>query len=140
MQIAASGGVKNDHVNPSGDTKKGLENVPFSRDEYTAEKITLYVNLDLAPDSRLRIGRSPTRLLVLLALFKLRALRSGSLRSVQTCDLRVTDGDAVRASNLDFELPALEQLSAAVQQSCRRCRDRMVQMTVRYEDGTGFIQ
>src|SRR5436305_1412826 len=37
--VAASGGVKNDHVNPSGDTKSGFGNVPFSRDEYIAERI-----------------------------------------------------------------------------------------------------
>jgi hypothetical protein len=33
VNIAASGGVKNDHVNPSGDTKSGFGNVPFSRDD-----------------------------------------------------------------------------------------------------------
>jgi CRISPR-associated protein Csb1 len=45
---AASGGVKNDHVNPSGDTKKGFGNVPFARDEFTAERIVLYAKLDLS--------------------------------------------------------------------------------------------
>ena len=48
VQVAPSGGVKNDRVNPSGVTKDGFGNVPFARDEYTAEPITLYVNLDLA--------------------------------------------------------------------------------------------
>ena len=48
IRVAASGGVKNDHVNPSGDTAKGFGNVPFPRDEYTADTITLYINLDLA--------------------------------------------------------------------------------------------
>lgn len=47
VQVAASGGVKNDHVDPQGDTKTGFGNVPFARDEFTAEIITLYVNLDL---------------------------------------------------------------------------------------------
>ena len=32
-RVAASGGVKNDSVNPSGDTAKGFGNVPFARDE-----------------------------------------------------------------------------------------------------------
>ena len=41
-------GVKNDHVNPSGDTKSGFGNVPFSRDEYIAERIDCHINLDLA--------------------------------------------------------------------------------------------
>lgn len=35
VKVAASGGVKNDAVNPSGDTNKGFGNVPFSRDEYS---------------------------------------------------------------------------------------------------------
>ena len=48
VRTAPSGGVKNDHVNPSGDTKKGFGNVPFVRDEFTADRNTLYVNLDLA--------------------------------------------------------------------------------------------
>jgi CRISPR-associated protein Csb1 len=48
VRVAASGGVKNDHVNPSGDTKTGFGNVPFSRDEFTAESIDCHVNLDLA--------------------------------------------------------------------------------------------
>ncbi len=43
VNVAASGGVKNDHVNPQGVTKDGFGNVPFARDEYTAEKITLFV-------------------------------------------------------------------------------------------------
>ena len=47
VQVAPSGGVKNDHVNPSGVTKDGFGNVPFARDEYTAESITLYVNLEI---------------------------------------------------------------------------------------------
>ena len=46
--VAQSGGVKNDHVNPSGDTAKGFGNVPFSRDEYTSSKITAYFNIDLS--------------------------------------------------------------------------------------------
>ena len=34
---AVSGGVKNDSVDPQGDTAKGFGNVPFTRDEWTAE-------------------------------------------------------------------------------------------------------
>ena len=51
VNIAASGGVKNDHVHPGrveGDTKNNFGNVPFSRDEYVAERIDCHVNLDLA--------------------------------------------------------------------------------------------
>ena len=41
--------MKNDHVNPSGETKSGFGNVPFARDEFVADRIDLFVNLDLAP-------------------------------------------------------------------------------------------
>src|SRR5579883_3335646 len=47
VNVAASGGVKNDAVNPSGDTAKGFGNVPFHREEFTG-KITAFFNLDLA--------------------------------------------------------------------------------------------
>src|SRR5699024_1984155 len=35
-KVAASGGVKNDSVNPSGDTSKGFGNVPFAREEFVS--------------------------------------------------------------------------------------------------------
>ena len=48
VEVVASGGVKNDHVNPSGDTKRGFGNVPFARDEFVAKRIECHINLDLA--------------------------------------------------------------------------------------------
>ncbi|MBK9135650.1 MAG: type I-U CRISPR-associated protein Cas7 [Betaproteobacteria bacterium] len=66
--VAASGGVKNDHVNPSGDTKAGFGNVPFARDEFSADRITLYVNLDLAQLRGYGLPPEALRLLVVLAL------------------------------------------------------------------------
>ena len=45
---ADSGGVKNDPVDPSGDTSKGFGNVPFHRTEYTAKSMTAFFNIDLA--------------------------------------------------------------------------------------------
>jgi CRISPR-associated protein Csb1 len=80
--------VKNDHVKPSGDAKSGFGNVPFARDEYTADKITLYVNLDLAQIRGYGLKPEAQRLLVLLALYKLRRLLDGSLRLRTACDLR----------------------------------------------------
>jgi hypothetical protein len=48
VQEAANGGVKNDHVDPKGDTSQGFGNVPFHRSEFTARKLIAYFNLDLA--------------------------------------------------------------------------------------------
>jgi len=42
IRAVESGGVKNDRVNPSGETRQGFGNVPFHRTEFTAEKITAY--------------------------------------------------------------------------------------------------
>ena len=71
-EVAASGGVKNDSVNPRGDTNKGFGNVPFSRDEWTAKEINAYFNLDLRQVRAFRLGGAVERLLIALALFKIR--------------------------------------------------------------------
>jgi len=42
IKVAASGGVKNDGVNPSGDTSKGFGNVPFARDEFVSPDIDAF--------------------------------------------------------------------------------------------------
>jgi len=49
--VASSGGVKNDTVNPSGDTSKGFGNVPYARDEFTAGSIIAYFNLYLVDNT-----------------------------------------------------------------------------------------
>jgi len=96
VQVAASGGVKNDHVNPSGETKIGFGNVPFARDEFTAESITLYANVDLAQIRGYGLAKEAERLLILLALYKLRALLVGNLRLRTACDFRVPiDGNVL---------------------------------------------
>ncbi len=95
VKVAQSGGVKNDHVNPSGDTKSGFGNVPFSRDEFTAPRITAYFNLDLAQLSGLGLGESAERLLIVLALYKIRALLERGMRLRTACDL---DAIAIRVT------------------------------------------
>lgn len=132
VEVAASGGVKNDHVNPSGDTKSGFGNVPFARDEFTAERITLYANLDLAQLRGYGLPNHDTRLLVLLALYKLRALVDGSLRLRTACDLGVTDA-VVKATRPDgFVLPAREVLEGAVAVAVKESAERMKVRTVTY--------
>ena len=131
VRVAASGGVKNDHVDPSGVTKDGFGNVPFARDEFTAEQITLYVNLDLAQIRGYGLGKDVERLLVLLALYKLRALLDENLRLRTACDFRVDGNDekhVVAKLPADFMLPTLSKLSAALtgsDGSIAKCMDRM---------------
>lgn len=117
VELAASGGVKNDHVNPSGDTSQGFGNVPFSRDEYTARKIVLYVNLDLDQIRGYGLGPDATRLLIVLALYKVRALLSGSLRFRTACDLEPEADTVSSVRPSGFVLPSLTELSAALKEA-----------------------
>ena len=107
---AASGGVKNDSVNPSGETAKGFGNVPFARDEWVAAKITAYFNLDLRQIRAFGLGPDVERLLVMLALFKIRKFLVEGLRLRTACDL---DAESILVKRPDgFELPSLDSLEA----------------------------
>lgn len=112
VRIAASGGVKNDRVNPSGETAKGFGNVPFARDEYVAPKVIAYFNVDLAQIHGFGMGEVVERLLVLLALFKIRRFLEVGLRLRTACDfetigLRVSRPEA-------FDVPELGALEGAL--------------------------
>ena len=109
-KVAASGGVKNDTVNPSGDTAKGFGNVPFARDEWVAEEITAYFNLDLRQIHAFGLGNDIERLLILLALFKIRKFLAEGLRLRTACDLD-TSGVAVTRPD-GFDLPALDDIES----------------------------
>jgi CRISPR-associated protein Csb1 len=138
VRVAASGGVKNDHVNPSGDTKAGFGNVPFARDEFTADRITLYVNLDLAQIRGYGLGEDVVRLLVLLALYKVRALLDGGLRLRTAGDLCVEQVEEIVASvPFGFSLPRLSDLKDALtgaQAAIAKCRSRMQITTTQFDD------
>ena len=137
VQVAASGGVKNDHVNPSWpkpEVAKGFGNVPFARDEYTAGSITLYANLDLAQIRGYGLGDDVERLLILLSLYKLRALTDDGMRLRTACDLEVTDGEIVAASPADWPLPGLPALEADLHSAIVACKERMMVSEVTFED------
>jgi CRISPR-associated protein Csb1 len=112
IRVAQSGGVKNDSVNPSGDTGKGFGNVPFSRTEYTAPKVTAFFNIDLAQLRGFGLPDTAYDLLVALALFKIRLFLRNGLRLRTACDL---DASAVYVTRpTDFRLPELAELDAAL--------------------------
>lgn len=112
VRLAGSGGVKNDAVNPSGDTSKGFGNVPFSRDEFVAPEITAFFNLDLAQLRGYGLGDKVYRLLVALALFKVRAFLERGLRLRTACDLDCSAVVVQRPQG--FELPTLKTLEDAL--------------------------
>ena len=112
VHIAQSGGVKNDIVNPSGDTSRGFGNVPFAREEYTASQITAFFNLDLAQLRAFGLGPEVTKLLIALCLFKIRRFLEHGLRLRTACDLECT---GLRVSRPEgYRLPELDALEAAL--------------------------
>jgi len=131
---AVSGGVKNDHVNPSGSAKEGFGNIPFSRDEYTAGKITLYVNLDLAQIRGYGLGENVERLLILLGLFKLRTLLDGDLRLRTACDLVSTSETITASKPTGFTLPPASDIAVGLTAAIAACKDLMTVTTVSFND------
>jgi CRISPR-associated protein Csb1 len=127
VRVAASGGVKNDHVDPSGaDTagaEEGFGNIPFQRDEYTADRITAFFNLDLAELRGFGLGEAATRLLVGLGLYKVRALLDGQLRLRTACDLEVVGEPRVTRPE-GFRLPDADALRGALPSWVSACADR----------------
>jgi CRISPR-associated protein Csb1 len=121
VHVAASGGVKNDPVNPSGEAKKGFGNVPFQRDEYTADRITAFFNLDLVQLRGYGLGVDAEALLVGLALYKVAAFLEGRLRLRSACDLEL-DGTPKVTRPEGFTLPTAAALSEALPGLVERCK------------------
>ncbi len=114
VKEAQSGGVKNDHVNPSGDTAKGFGNVPFARSEFTSPKITAYFNLDLAQIRAFGLGDAVSQLLIALAMFKIQALLHSGLRLRTACDLEVKKSGLVVRRPEKFAIPTYAELETAL--------------------------
>lgn len=110
VKTAASGGVKNDSVNPSGDTSKGFGNVPFARDEFVSPEINGFFNLDLAQLRGYGFPGHVNELLVALALFKIRGFLEKGLRLRTACDLECVAVDVQRPSG--FQLPSWGDLKS----------------------------
>lgn len=128
VRVAASGGVKNDQVHPGkvkNDTKNHFGNIPFARDEFSADRITLYVNLDLSQLRGYGLEAPGQRLLIVMALYKLRALLAGGLRLRTACDLAVRDTDIHATAPAGFALPDLPALDAALREAVASCASAM---------------
>ena len=75
-----------------------------------------------------------TDLLIVLALFKVRALVSGSLRFRTACDLKVTPKEIVADQPEGFMLPAMADIEGAVRKAVSACRSALTQTTVQFND------
>ena len=121
VEVVASGGVKNDHVQPG--TEKGSErtaaegfgNVPYPREEYAAKKINAYFSLDVSQIRGYGLGDDAEKLLILLGLYKIRAL---------LCDF-VVDSDTITADRpTSFDLPELAALVSDVKSAIAKCKSK----------------
>ena len=112
VTVAASGGVKNDAVDPSGDTAKGFGNVPFHRDEYCG-RITAFFNLDLALIRGFGLGADIEAMLVAIALFKIQKFLRDGLRLRTACDLEI-DGNLIVQRPEGFGVPTLDELEKSL--------------------------
>lgn len=114
VTVAASGGVKNDRVDPTGSqggAKENYGNVPFPRDEFAGD-LTAYFNLDLAQIRGFGFGDETERMLVLVALYKIQAVLERGLRLRTACDLEVTKLTVKRPQ--EFVLINLSELEQEV--------------------------
>lgn len=117
VKVAASGGSKQDHVDPTGKAfgqggaEKGFGHVPFPRDEYTADPITLYASLDLAQIRGYGLDKHATDMLILLALFKLRSFVDSPMRLRTACSFVKDDGENTSKNVSGFKLPSLPEVT-----------------------------
>lgn len=138
IEVARSGGVKNDHVHPGrvkGDNDNRFGNIPFARDEYVAESISCYINLDLAQIRGYGFEPRAEELLILLSLYRLRKLLDGDLRLRTACDLEPVDRVNLIASRPEgFKVPSFAGLEEAVKIAIANCSDLMCHTTCPFED------
>lgn len=109
-----SGGVKRDYVineAKEGATTEGYGMVPYSRVEYTADRITAYFTIDHAQFRSYGLSEQATALLEALAEYEISALLDRGLRLRTACDLKVVEvrgerPDAREAANRIGKLAA----------------------------------
>jgi len=131
---AISGGVKKDHVvgatkdrkegdDNAGDASSGVGSIPFTRMEYTAKSIHAYFNVDVAQIRNYGLGPDQTKLLVVLALWKVRKFIDTPFRPRTACDLRVV-GDA-RTEPDNFTIPSMNELNSEIRRLVDVCKPDM---------------
>jgi CRISPR-associated protein Csb1 len=129
VREVASGGVKNNPIDPSGKLrateydKNVYGNVPYHRTEYVAGKMQCYFNLDLALITGFGLPADARNLLVALALYKIRRFLDGGLRLRTACDLRVVGEPRVTAP-AGFTLPLEELLLGQIKIAIDACAQK----------------
>jgi CRISPR-associated protein Csb1 len=126
IREAASGGVKNNALDPTGKIrakeydKDVYSNVPYPRMEFTAGDIAAYFNVDVALLRGYGLPDSATSLLVALALFKVRRFLRTGLRLRTACDFQAI-GDLAVQGPPGFAVPGEAELLQRVQAGIADC-------------------
>jgi CRISPR-associated protein Csb1 len=129
VREAASGGVKNNPLDPSGKMRAEnydadvYGNVPYHRMEYTARKITAFFNLDLSLIEGYGLPDEATDLLFSLALLKIRKFLKSGLRLRTACDFKVK-GELKVIEPTGFIIPAETTLLSLVQSGIKACEKK----------------
>lgn len=118
VNVVANGGVKVDRIQPSssgdstayGKAKDGYGNVPYHRDEYVAENITAFFNLDLAQLRGYGLPQEAETLLVALSLYKIQKVLRDGLRLRTACDLEPVGAVVIKRPEEGFMLPSIADL------------------------------
>lgn len=118
-----SGGVKNDRINPSGDTSKGQGNVPYPRVEFVAERITAYFNLDIALLRGYGLVERELDFLIALALYKIQAFLERGLRLRTACDLTVERPLQITLPKNVGDIPSVAELERLLPGLLAQCQE-----------------
>lgn len=114
VKRAVSGGRKSDQVRHNlsqegeGGTAEGYGSVPFSRTEWTAQRIPASFVIDVGLLHSYGLPEAATKVLETLALWEIRHLLDGSLRLRTACDLEAASPVTARRGP---ELPAADELT-----------------------------
>ena len=127
VREVSSGGVKNSYVDPHGTLRvREVEgdvysNVPYHRREFTAKNITAFFAIDVELLRSYRLPDPATKLLLALALYKIRRFLDGGMRLRTACDF-VHDGEAQLTEPTGKALPDGNVISLAVKAGIAECR------------------
>ncbi len=127
IREAASGGVKNNPLDPTGKIravdfdKDVYSNVPYHRMEFSSSKITAFFNFDLALLDGYGLGKEGKGLLIDLGLYKIARFLDRGLRLRTACDFK-TAGDVVVKEPEGFSFPSEADLLKQVQEGIEVCR------------------
>lgn len=128
VSVAESGGTKFDknaaRLTETGNAETGYGTLPFHRTEFTAPdgEIKAYFSIDLALLRGYGLPDNATKLLIALALFKIRRFLSTGLRLRTACDFDIaTEPEATRPK--DFSVPTETALLGVCKGLIEQCKN-----------------